>query len=144
MHQGSRDFGANHRQGSFPARDKSGLDGETEADARYRLAILYFMSHAFAQAKYHLEAALQMPEQIITAELRRHIYQQMSRTCHYLGQADEEQKYSKLQGSGEPDFAVVADDCCKQASLTMSSPVKHLFGWGRSVVRADSPGSTKM
>jgi tetratricopeptide (TPR) repeat protein len=73
-----------------------GLDGETAADARYRLAILYFMSHAFAQAKYHLEVVLQMPEHIINAQLRKDIYEQMSRTCHYLGQAEEEQKYSKL------------------------------------------------
>jgi len=73
-----------------------GLNNDFEANARYRLAILYFINRAFAQAKYHLEAALRMPEQALGVQLRKNIYQQMSRTCHYLGEIEEEQKYSKL------------------------------------------------
>ena len=72
-----------------------GLNDETEADARYRLGVLYFMSRAFAQAKHHLEAALRMPEHAISPQLRKHIYQQMARTCHYLGETQEEHRYSK-------------------------------------------------
>jgi tetratricopeptide (TPR) repeat protein len=34
------------------------LNNDFEADAHYRLAILYFMNRSFAQAKYYLEAAL--------------------------------------------------------------------------------------
>jgi tetratricopeptide (TPR) repeat protein len=73
-----------------------GLGDESEADARERLAVVYYMSRAFAQAKHHLEAALQLPEKAINAQLRKRIYQRMSRVCHYLGQTEEEQKYSQL------------------------------------------------
>jgi tetratricopeptide (TPR) repeat protein len=75
------------------------LSNDFEADARYRLGVLYFVSGAPAQAKHHLEAALQMPEAAINAQLRRNIYQQMSRTCHYLEETEEEQKYKKLAQS---------------------------------------------
>jgi tetratricopeptide (TPR) repeat protein len=71
------------------------LDNPTEADAHYRLAILYFKQRAFAQSKYHLETALQAPE-MLSDQLKRFIYQQMSRTCHYLGEFAEEQKYSRM------------------------------------------------
>jgi len=42
-----------------------GLDNQFEADARYRLAILYFTSRAFAQAKFQLETALQIPGRVL-------------------------------------------------------------------------------
>src|ERR1700687_713154 len=75
------------------------LGNEIEAKARYRLAILYFTSRASAQAKLHLEAALQLPSEAINAQLRKDIYQQMSRTCHYLGELENERNYSKLAES---------------------------------------------
>jgi len=77
----------------------SGVNNEVEAKARYRLAIVYFLKRAFAQSKHHLEAALQMPDSAVDAQLRKYIYQQMSRTCHYLGESQEEQKYSRLAQS---------------------------------------------
>jgi tetratricopeptide (TPR) repeat protein len=73
-----------------------GIANATEADARYRIAILYFSERAFAQAKHHLEIALQLPDKALTLQTRRFIYQQMSRTCHYLGETDEEKRYLKL------------------------------------------------
>jgi tetratricopeptide (TPR) repeat protein len=74
------------------------MSNPTEADAHYRLSILYFKQRAFGQSKYHLEAALQMPE-LLSEQLKRFIYQQMSRTCHYLGDVAEEEKYSRLAAS---------------------------------------------
>lgn len=76
-----------------------GLNNHFEASARYRLAMLYFMSHAFAQAKLHLESALALPDGVNDVELRRYIYQGLSRTCHYLGEFQEEQKYLSLAES---------------------------------------------
>ena len=76
-----------------------GLSDQFEASARYRLAMLYFMSRAFAQAKLHLEAALALQEGVTDVELRRFIYQGLSRTCHYLGEFQEEQKYLSLAKS---------------------------------------------
>jgi tetratricopeptide (TPR) repeat protein len=76
-----------------------GLSNQYEASARYRLAMLYFTSRAFAQSKLHLEAALALPEGIADVELRRFIYQGLSRTCHYLGEFQEEQKYLSLAKS---------------------------------------------
>lgn len=78
---------------------KLGLKAEFEADARYRLGILYFIEHAFAQAKLQLELAQQLPTDAVNAELRKDIYQQMSRVCHYLGETDEEQRYLTLKNS---------------------------------------------
>ena len=76
-----------------------GLDNQFEASARYRLAMIYFMSRAFAQAKLHLESALALPDGIRDAQLRRNTFQGLSRTCHYLGEFQEEQKYLKLARS---------------------------------------------
>jgi tetratricopeptide (TPR) repeat protein len=76
-----------------------GLDPQFEASARYHLAILYFMSRAFAQAKLHLESALAVPGGKIDVQLQKNIYQQLSRTCHFLGEFQEEQKYLKLARS---------------------------------------------
>jgi len=76
-----------------------GVSNEHEASARYRLGILYFRDRAFAQAKYQLESALQLPESAIDRELRKNIYHRASRTCHYLGEAEEEQRYLKLMKS---------------------------------------------
>lgn len=70
------------------------LHDNIEADAHYRLGVLYFVGRAFAQAKFHLESALQLPEPALGTNLRKYIYQQLSRTCHYLGQKEEEKKYS--------------------------------------------------
>ena len=72
------------------------LGNETEAKARYRLGILYFMDRAFAQAKHHLESAVALPESVVDVQLRKDIYQQLSRTCHYLGEFQKEQKYLTL------------------------------------------------
>jgi tetratricopeptide (TPR) repeat protein len=73
-----------------------GLDAQFEASARYRVAMLYFTSGAFGQAKLHLECALALPEGVAEMQLRKYIYQGLSRTCHYLGEFQEEQKYLKL------------------------------------------------
>lgn len=75
---------------------KLGLQHDCEAEARYRLGILYFKERAFAQSKYHLEAALQLPESAINRQLRKNLYQQLSRACHYLGQSEEEKHYLAL------------------------------------------------
>ncbi len=81
---------------SFLRAIQLGLSSDFEAGARYRLGILYFRSGALAQAKYHLEVALQLPKEAIKPELRKNIYQQMSQVCHYLREFKEEKKYSKL------------------------------------------------
>jgi tetratricopeptide (TPR) repeat protein len=73
-----------------------GLGNEIEVDVRYRLAIVHFLNGAFARAKHQLEAALQMPEQVLRPELRKNLYEQMSRTCHYLGESQDEQRYLAL------------------------------------------------
>jgi len=73
-----------------------GLRNATEAEAHYRLAVVYFMDKAYAQAKHHLEMALDLPDEALSSQLRKFIYQQMSRTCHYLGESEEEKKYLKL------------------------------------------------
>lgn len=73
-----------------------GMRNATEADAHYRVALIYFMEQAFAQAKHHLEIALHLPDRVLSAKLRKAIYQQMSRTCHHLGDGEEEKKYQKL------------------------------------------------
>lgn len=72
------------------------LGDANEAEAHYRVAILYFQDRAFAQAKHHLEAALQLPDTAIGTQLRKYIYEQMSRVCHYLGESEEAQKYLSL------------------------------------------------
>lgn len=59
-----------------------GLADETEADAHYRVGILYFMDRAFGQAKHHLEAVLELPQTSVSGQLRKFVYQQLSRTCH--------------------------------------------------------------
>lgn len=76
-----------------------GLNGQFEASARYRLAMIYFMSRAFAQAKLHLESALAVPGGVADVQLRKYIFQGLSRTCHYLGEFQDEQKYLKLARS---------------------------------------------
>jgi tetratricopeptide (TPR) repeat protein len=76
-----------------------GLDNRFEASARYRLAMIYFMSRAFAQAKLHLESALAVPGGVADIQLRKNIFQGLSRTCHYLGEPQEEQKYLELAQS---------------------------------------------
>lgn len=73
-----------------------GMRNTTEADAHYRIAVVYFVDRAFAQAKHHLEIALQLPHEALSSQLRKFIYQQMSRICHYLGESEEEKKYLKL------------------------------------------------
>ena len=70
-----------------------------EASARYRLAMLYLHDRAFAQAKFHLESALALPEGVNDVPLRRDIYKGLSRSCHYLREFDEERKYKALAKS---------------------------------------------
>jgi tetratricopeptide (TPR) repeat protein len=76
-----------------------GLDAHFEASARYRVAMVYFTDGALGQAKLHLECALEVPGGVADLELRTYIYQGLSRTCHYLGEFEEEQKYLKLAQS---------------------------------------------
>jgi tetratricopeptide (TPR) repeat protein len=76
-----------------------GLDAHFEASARYRVAMVYFTNGALGQAKLHLECALAVPGGVADLELRTYIYQGLSRTCHYLGEFEEEQRYLKLAQS---------------------------------------------
>lgn len=70
-----------------------------EAAAHYRLAMLYLKDRAFAQAKFHLESALALPEEVNDVPLRRYIYEGLSRSCHYLREFEEERKYKALAKS---------------------------------------------
>jgi hypothetical protein len=78
----------------FENANKLWLDGHKEEEEAAR------EFHAMAEeAKFQLETALQIPGQSVSTQLRKQIYQQMSRMCHYLGETEEEQKYLKLMQS---------------------------------------------
>jgi tetratricopeptide (TPR) repeat protein len=73
-----------------------GLKNEIEAQARYRAAIIYFTDGAFGQAKIQLELILQSHQDKIPDLPRRYVYEQLSRTCHYLGENENASRYAKL------------------------------------------------
>lgn len=70
-----------------------GLKNELEVQAQYNVAILYFNVGAFARSKYQLEMILQTYQSDIPGVPRKDIYQQLSRTCHYLGEEDDAKRY---------------------------------------------------
>jgi len=73
-----------------------GLKNDVEAQARYRAGILYFSAGAFAQAKYQLQTILEDRQGDIPNLPRGYIYEQLSRTCHYLGEEENARRYMKM------------------------------------------------
>jgi tetratricopeptide (TPR) repeat protein len=73
-----------------------GLKNGFEAEARFRVAVLYFLDGGFAQAKYQLESILQVYPQEIPRVPRKFVYQQLSRVYHYLGEKENADRYKKL------------------------------------------------
>jgi tetratricopeptide (TPR) repeat protein len=70
-----------------------------EAEARYRAACSYFTRGAYAQAKHHLEKALNDYSKYKGADVSvalRSIYGLLSRACRYLGEKDNEKRYANL------------------------------------------------
>jgi tetratricopeptide (TPR) repeat protein len=78
-----------------------GLKSDLEAHAQYRVALIYFNTSAFAQAKHHLEAILQARDSDIPNLPKQYIYEQLSRTCHYLGEEQDAQRYASLARHSE-------------------------------------------
>ena len=72
------------------------LQNATEAEARYRLARQHFTVGALAQAKLQLQAILSNYKDVVLTFPLKYVYEQLSRTCHYLGETDEEKHYAKL------------------------------------------------
>jgi tetratricopeptide (TPR) repeat protein len=70
-----------------------GIKTALEAHARYRVAILYFNTGAFAQAKHHLEAILQAYPEPGNADIpRKYVSELLQRTRRYLDNADKGRK----------------------------------------------------
>ena len=64
-----------------------------EANARFRAGQLYFLNGGAAQAKQQLEAALQIDQTEID---RKSMYKQLSSVCRYLGETENEIRYTRL------------------------------------------------
>ncbi len=77
------------------------LNSDLEAHARYQVAIIYFNAGAFAQAKHHLEAVLQARDGDVPNLPKQYIYELLSRTCHYLGEKQDAQRYASLARHAE-------------------------------------------
>jgi tetratricopeptide (TPR) repeat protein len=73
-----------------------GLGNALEAQARYRVAIVYFNIHAFVEAKSQLQAILQTFPSEVPDVPREFVYKLLSRTCHFLGEERNAQQYLKL------------------------------------------------
>lgn len=69
---------------------------ESEVQARYRLAVEYFRDGAFAQAKHQLETLLSGYKAEFSSVPLRYVYEQLSRACHYLGEAENERQYAAM------------------------------------------------
>lgn len=67
-----------------------------EAQARYRLALLYFQSGAFAQSKYHLELILSAQIKDIPNLPMHYVYQLLSQSCARLGEEENATRYREL------------------------------------------------
>jgi len=70
-----------------------------EAEARYRAACSYFTRGAYAQAKHHLEKALNDYSKYKGADASvslKNIYGLLSRACQYLGEKGNEKHYANL------------------------------------------------
>jgi len=71
-------------------------DNELQAEARYRLAAIYFREGALAQAKLQLEEVVSVFG--TRSEPKRHrkgIYELISKTCHHLGEEDSARTYEE-------------------------------------------------
>ncbi len=73
-----------------------GLKNSVEAQARYNVGVVSFLDGGFAQAKHQLEWILQTYPGEIPNLSRKDVYQQLSRTYHYLGDRDNAERYKKL------------------------------------------------
>ncbi len=72
-----------------------GLKNDLEEQARYRVALLYFKAHGFAQARLQLEMILQdYPEGGVVS--RKYVYEQLAHTCRHLGDSENERLYMDL------------------------------------------------
>jgi tetratricopeptide (TPR) repeat protein len=78
------------------------LGNDTEADAHYRVARLYFEQGAFAHAKNHLEIILRDFKNISITVPLEFVYRQMSRACHYLGEEENARHYELMETRGHP------------------------------------------
>jgi tetratricopeptide (TPR) repeat protein len=72
------------------------IDNDINAHAQYKVALIYFNTGAFAQARVHLEAILQAHGSDIPNLPIKYVYEQLSHVCRYLGEKGEATKYSKL------------------------------------------------
>ena len=72
------------------------VESTIRAEARYRVAILYFKEGAFAQAKRQLEMILANHNGDLPNLPQSYVYEQLARTCNYLGQARDAEKYMKM------------------------------------------------
>jgi len=73
-----------------------GLKNDIEERALYRLAILHFKADALAQAKQQLETILRDFPGQSSAVPRKYVYEQLSHTCRYLGDAANAELYASL------------------------------------------------
>jgi tetratricopeptide (TPR) repeat protein len=71
------------------------VKNSVEAQAHYRVGILYFTEGAFAQAKQQLEMILQTYQGDIPNLPLKYVYEQLSRACHYLGEERNAKEYIK-------------------------------------------------
>jgi len=70
-----------------------GFNNEIEAQARFRLGIVYFTKREFLKAKQQLEAILRLYQDEIASLPRKYVYEQLSRSCHYLGDEASAKRY---------------------------------------------------
>jgi|HubBroStandDraft_5_1064220.scaffolds.fasta_scaffold20620_3 hypothetical protein len=94
------------RRGYQQSRFKDFLSGrfrsDTEPQACYRLAKIHFREGAFAQAKLRLEEVICSFGTAREAEVpRSDVYEALSKTCKFLGEADNADHYSKLADIAE-------------------------------------------
>ncbi len=80
----------------FLAASEFSLYNESEANARYRLARLYFLRGGFAQAKHQLEAVLRDYKDARMPVSLKSIYRLLSDTCYYLGEKENADQYAVL------------------------------------------------
>ena len=71
------------------------LKNDLEERARYRVAILYFKSHGFAQARQQLEMILSNYANGGVVP-RKYVYEQLSYVCRHLGDNENAKRYDDL------------------------------------------------
>lgn len=78
------------------------IENDIEAQAHYRVGVLYFREGAFAQAKQQLERLLQTHQGEIPNLPVKYVYEQLSRACHYLGEERNAKEYMKKAKESSP------------------------------------------